>query len=324
MCTFGGGGEKGMELLGDGPHGLQAIKVRGGCQQISEKLVEAALKSIQVSCEAIRNCAVHAIEYDVDSDKILITARECKSKSNANTNTNTNTNANITTVINDNYLDGRVDEGTESIIRYQCRRLVLAMPPNLINKAISFAPPELVSQNEKRWALYNKMHMGSVCKVIFIFQEPFWRQQHQKNKNQNNQSSGNNMSISEIGLVSNIFESKEDGHRMPALVCLITGKYAQLYSSLCKEERIDRVLTQLQNMYGDVYKPPLHYIEKDWISEMYSGGGFACCVAPSEEALFVTHGRLLREPILRGKIFVAGTEGTLTPLTTYYSTLNTH
>ena len=61
-------------------------------------------------------------------------------------------------------------------------------------------------------------------------------------------------------------------------------------------------------MYPRGCTAPIHYVERDWCVEEYSGGCFAAVVGPTPEAMFASHGALLREPIVTGRVFVAGTE----------------
>ena len=255
-----GGGDKGMVLLGDGPEGLQALKVKEGTQQICEKLAKQGEGG---GGRVLLNCPVSAIECDAATGFVLV----------------------------------RADTGET----YRSQRVVIAVPPPLY-KSLAFKPSNLLC--DKRRALFDAMRMGSAVKVICVFDNAFWRTADQELSSR--------LSVSEVGLISNIFES-EVGEQ-PALICLITGNLARLYSSMDeKAERQARVLAQLKAMYltsrTQQQEPTLlAFIEKDWTAEQFSGGGYAAIVGPSSEAVFASHGHLLRAPIVPGRILLAGTE----------------
>ena len=255
-----GGGERAMQLLGDGPEGAQALKVKGGMQQISERLVDEGLRA-NSNCRAKLGVTVQGIELPTEGGALLVSAVA----------------------------------GAETV-NIRCQRVVLALAPPLILKAIAFSPLELLDSDRR--SLYSAMIPGCAVKVICLFSSPFWRS--------SSEAGSGDLSISEVGLVSNIFETGV-GDR-PGLVCLITGNFAKEYASLGPCERKSRVLQQLQCMYGAAYSPPLFFLEKDWTAEQFSAGCFAANVGPSANAVFARQGALLREDILPRRILVAGTE----------------
>lgn len=213
----------GVDQLGDGPDGNQALKVKGGTQQISNWLVKKGLKG---NNRVLLKSPIKFIDY---SKPDLIEVKTSESKS------------------------------------YFCKKLILALSPSLFSKKIVFNPP----LEDERMKFYSTMVMGSVIKVIIVFEEAFW-------KSSTNTSS---LRISEIGLVHNIFDTMV-GSIYPGLVCLITGKYAIDYHEIKSlEQRKDLVLQQIKNLYSN-YSEPIAYIEKDWIAEDYSGGCYAAVVGP--------------------------------------------
>jgi monoamine oxidase len=266
VFVWSGGGVDGMELLGDGPESFQALKVKGGTQQISETMIEKALEKSTMSAvhaEVYYGCEIGSIQCSKD----LVIAKS--------------------------------STGDQV---FHCRHVILAMSPTLFYQKIAFQPV----LSKERTALYESMTMGQAVKVIVVFEKPFWKDTTIKENSRTTRAS-KALSISEIGLVSNIFDSTVGPH--PALVCLITGNRAAHYHSIpSPQNRQQVVLDQLLLMYPNYGDPPLAYMEKDWLAEQYSGGCFAAIARPTESSCFAKHKDLLHQAIVKDKVLVAGTE----------------
>uniref|UniRef100_A0A3P9HRR4 monoamine oxidase n=1 Tax=Oryzias latipes TaxID=8090 RepID=A0A3P9HRR4_ORYLA len=119
--------------------------------------------------------------------------------------------------------------------------------------------------------------MGSVIKCMVYYKEKFWRKK----------SYCGTMVIEEegapIGLT--LDDTKPDG-TVPAIMGL--KRICEIYS---------RVLGSEEALH------PVHYEEKNWCEEEYSGG---CYTAYFPPGILTQFGKVLREPV--GRLFFAGTE----------------
>eukprot|EP00977_Amphora_coffeiformis_P020752 scaffold8460_cov166-Amphora_coffeaeformis.AAC.7 len=283
---------KGMELLGDGPEGLQALKVKGGIQQISELLIDKTAQYQQQQQHLPAPSTPQIIRYGCEVVRIDFTGLMTSSSSVNDDDTPTGLIAPHDMI--------RVVTADRSM--FDCRNVILAMAPTLI-RDITFHPP--LEANRAR--LYNHMIRGSAVKVILVFENAFWR-------HANHHQNDNGKSISQVGLVSNIFETTVGCH--PALIGLLTGRHAEEYHAISDDEaRQEIILTQIYDMYcregnsnDKVLPPPLAFISKDWLDEPYSGGCFVSVVPPSSDFLFAQGSHLLRDPIVPHRLVVAATE----------------
>uniref|UniRef100_A0A8C2JGY3 Amine oxidase n=1 Tax=Cyprinus carpio TaxID=7962 RepID=A0A8C2JGY3_CYPCA len=73
-------------------------------------------------------------------------------------------------------------------------------------------------------------------------------------------------------------------------------------SMVIEEEEAPISLT-LDDTKPDGSVPPVHYEEKNWCEEEYSGGCYTACFPPG---IMTQYGRVLREPV--GRLYFAGTE----------------
>ena len=309
VYIWGSGGADGMSVLGDGPDGLQALKVKGGTQQISEGLIKKGLdlskeskmnKGKTLDAKVYYKCELQSVDYGSHLNDIVVVT--CA----------------VTTAASG---DAENQPHHGKVVKrriFHCSHVILAMSPSLLNKSVAFRP----NLSHYRRALYDSLVMGCAIKVIVAFDEPFWRDTNsnvdQEQEGTSSELQQNQLSISAVGVVSNIFESNVGS--FPALICLLTGHHARKYhATSSKDERQQLVLSQLKTMYPSYHKRSvtgtgessvqmIAYIEKDWMAERYSGGCFAAVVKPSSTSAFANHKHLLREPIVPGKVFVAGTE----------------
>jgi len=268
-----GGGDEGMELLGDGPQGLQALKIAGGTQQISEWLIAGALKcdngTGKSGNQAILNCNVVSIDLsniDQDADPSSSSLSCIKVKC----------------------VDGR---------EFICKRVIIGLAPTMFTNTITITPPSII--DNARAELYSSMISGCAVKVIVVFAAAFWRDIAAPPSRAK--------AIEDMSICHNIFESSVGPH--PALVCLITGSYATRYHSMQEGERRELMLDQLRDMYAS-YTEPLVYIEKDWIAETLSGGCFAAVFPPTPNASFAQSGHLLLEPLVPNMVWNCCCEAT--------------
>lgn len=271
-----------MELLGDGPDSFQALKVKGGIQQISNELIRRALGTSLASSSAASSSssgpAVDArVYYGCEIGSICHANKEEDS---------VNSFVIVTSAAGDKV--------------FHCCNVILAMSPTLFYKSMTFTP----QLSNERISLYESLVMGRAVKVIVAFHKAFWKD---ATTTKEDPATVLSLSISEVGIVSNIFESNVGPY--PALVGLLTGDRATTYhSTASKQARQELVLSQLRIMYPNYSDPPVAFIEKDWLSEPHSGGCFAAIASASEASVFANYKHLLHEAIIKDKVFLAGTE----------------
>ncbi|XP_071993871.1 amine oxidase [flavin-containing]-like [Engystomops pustulosus] len=191
----------------------------------------------------------------------------------------------------------RIDQSAENIIVetvnheiYEAKYVISAIPPTLCLK-IHFNPglPPLRNQ------LINRVPMGSVIKCMVYYKEAFWRKKDYCGS----------MIIEDeeapIGLT--LDDTKPDGS-VPAIMGFILARKSRKLANLTKDER-KRKICELYARVLDSEEAlhPVHYEEKNWCEEQYSGG---CYTAYFPPGILTQYGRVLRQPF--GRIFFAGTE----------------
>lgn len=173
---------------------------------------------------------------------------------------------------------------------YKARYVIIAIPPGL-NVKIHFNPELPPLRNQ----LIHRVPMGSVIKCMVYYKENFWRKK----------GYCGSMVIEEegspIGLT--LDDTKPDG-TVPAIMGFILASRCRELSHLTKEERLKRICEIFSKVLGtDEALHPVHYEEKNWCEEEYSGG---CYTAYFPPGILTQYGRVLREP--SGRLYFAGTE----------------
>nr|XP_013797139.1 PREDICTED: amine oxidase [flavin-containing] B isoform X3 [Apteryx mantelli mantelli] len=191
----------------------------------------------------------------------------------------------------------RIDQSGENVIvetldhdLYEGKYVISAIPPALGLK-IHFNPPLPSMRNQ----LINRIPMGSVIKCIVYYKETFWRKKDYCGT----------MIIEDedaaIGLT--LDDTKPDGS-FPAIIGFILARKCRRLTNLTKEERKKKLCELYARVLGsEDALHPVHYEEKNWCEEQYSGG---CYTAYFPPGIMTQYGRLLRQPIDR--IYFAGTE----------------
>ncbi|GAB0178324.1 amine oxidase B-like [Grus japonensis] len=191
----------------------------------------------------------------------------------------------------------RIDQSGESVIvetldheLYEGKYVISAIPPALGLK-IHFNPPLPPMRNQ----LINRIPMGSVIKCIVYYKETFWRKK----------GYCGTMIIEDedaaIGLT--LDDTKPDGS-FPAIIGFILARKCRRLTSLTKEERKTRLCELYAKVLGsEEALHPVHYEEKNWCEEQYSGG---CYTAYFPPGIMTQYGRIIRQPV--GRVYFAGTE----------------
>ncbi|XP_076857480.1 amine oxidase [flavin-containing] [Brachyhypopomus gauderio] len=173
---------------------------------------------------------------------------------------------------------------------YKAKHVILAIPPGL-NLKIHFKPELPPLRNQ----LIHRVPMGSVIKCMVYYRENFWRKK----------GYCGSMVIedeeSPIGLT--LDDTKPDGS-VPAIMGFILARKSRKLAGLTKEERKKRICEIYARVLGsDEALNPVHYEEKNWCEEEYSGGCYTVYFPPG---ILTQFGRVMREPV--GRLYFAGTE----------------
>ncbi|XP_072913755.1 amine oxidase [flavin-containing]-like isoform X2 [Hemitrygon akajei] len=185
---------------------------------------------------------------------------------------------------------GSVQVQTLNGERYKADYVISAIPPALTQQ-IHYSPPVPPLRNQ----LIQRVPMGSTIKCMVYYSRPFWREKG---------FCGTMMIEDEESPISlTLDDTKPDGSH-PAIMGFILARKAQLLLNLTKAERKKKICQIYARVLGtDEALHAVHYEEKDWCAEQYSGG---CYTAYFPPGTFVQFGRVLREPF--GRLYFAGTE----------------
>ncbi|XP_040912679.1 amine oxidase [flavin-containing] [Toxotes jaculatrix] len=173
---------------------------------------------------------------------------------------------------------------------YMAKYVIVATPPGL-NLKMHFNPELPPLRNQ----LIHRVPMGSVIKCMVYYRENFWRKK----------GYCGSMVIEEegapIGLT--LDDTKPDG-TVPAIMGFILARKCRKLAGLTKEERLKRICEIYSRVLGsEEALNPVHYEEKNWCEEEYSGG---CYTAYFPPGILTQYGKVLREPV--GRLYFAGTE----------------
>ncbi|KAI2810117.1 hypothetical protein BLOT_001273 [Blomia tropicalis] len=178
--------------------------------------------------------------------------------------------------------------------KYHTKQVIIAIPISIQQK-IHFRP----ALHPLYIQAMQKMPMGSVIKSIVYYREPFWR------RDKLTGSMLINLPLEDGPITYTLDDTKPDGS-YPAIVGFIIGDRARVMLDRTRDERLRIICDSYAKALGtDEALTPLHYEEKMWISEQYSGGGYTAFGMPG---FITTYGEWLRKPMWDGLIELAGTE----------------
>nr|XP_005001612.2 LOW QUALITY PROTEIN: amine oxidase [flavin-containing] A-like [Cavia porcellus] len=174
--------------------------------------------------------------------------------------------------------------------RYECRYVISAIPPTLTAK-IHFRP-ELPPE---RTQLIQRLPMGSVIKCMMYYREAFWKKKDY---------CGCMIIEDEEAPISITLDDTKPDESVPAIMGFILARKADRLAKLHKEIRKKKICELYAKVLGSQEAlEPVHYEEKNWCEEQYSGG---CYTAYFPPGIMTQYGRVIRQPV--GRIYFAGTE----------------
>ena len=169
----------------------------------------------------------------------------------------------------------------------RARRAVVAVPIAIAGQII-YEPMLSVD----RTFLHQRMPSGAVYKINIVYDEPFWRADG---------LSGQSAAPETPAPVT--IDACTDTATPGVLCVIIEGATARDMCALAAAERRDLVLGELANRFGRKALSPVDFIEQNWTTERYSGGGMISHAPPG---VLTEFGPALRAPC--GRIHWAGTE----------------
>uniref|UniRef100_A0A8C5ZCU0 Amine oxidase n=1 Tax=Marmota marmota marmota TaxID=9994 RepID=A0A8C5ZCU0_MARMA len=162
---------------------------------------------------------------------------------------------------------------------YEAKYVISAIPP-ILGMKIHFNPPLPMMRNQ----LITRVPLGSVIKCIVYYKEPFWRK--------NDYCGTMVIEGEEAPIAYTLDDTKPDGNYAAIMGFILAHKARKL-----------KCFFFLPSFLSPLSIPPVHYEEKNWCEEQYSGGCYTTYFPPG---IMTQYGRVLRQPV--GRIFFAGTE----------------
>ncbi|XP_006148928.2 amine oxidase [flavin-containing] A [Tupaia chinensis] len=173
---------------------------------------------------------------------------------------------------------------------YECRYVIIAIPPTLTAK-IHFRPALPPERNQ----LIQRLPMGAIIKCMMYYKEAFWKKK--------DYCGCMIIEDEEAPISITLDDTKPDGSR-PAIMGFILARKADRLAKLQKEIRKKKICELYAKVLGsEEALHPVHYEEKNWCEEQYSGG---CYTAYFPPGIMTQYGRVIRQSV--GRIYFAGTE----------------
>ncbi|UYV64061.1 MAOB [Cordylochernes scorpioides] len=268
-------------------NGGQERKCVGGSQQISLRLADR-LKGEEVCVDS----QIPDLTCGGCADKLVLSSPVVK----------------ITQV------DNRVELQTLNGRTYRANYVIMALSPTLQSK-IHYDPPMPALRNQ----LMQRCPMGSVMKCILYYERPFWRDLANCGRVHAGFCGSTFIaSDTEHPCVATFDDTKPDGS-YPAIIGFNVADTVRANHVLSMEDRKMLFARSMAKVFGsDEALKVVHYEEKNWMEEQYSGGCYVGTFPPGFltrfgkfDGDFALHTitalcRVIREPV--GRIHYAGTE----------------
>jgi monoamine oxidase len=169
----------------------------------------------------------------------------------------------------------------------RARRAIVAVPIAIASQII-YEPMLSVDRS----FLHQRMPGGAVAKINIVYDEPFWR------------ADGLSGQSAAPGTPAQVTIDACTDSGTPGVLCVIVeGPIARDMCNLDAAHRREAVLAELATRFGAKARSPVDFIEQNWTTERYSGGGMISHAPPG---VLTEFGPALREPC--GRIHWAGTE----------------
>lgn len=169
-------------------------------------------------------------------------------------------------------------------------KVILALPPRIAAHSITFDPPlhaDILElwKNTPTW-------MAAHCKIIFIYDKPFWRKQNLSGE-----------AISRHGPLTEIYDGSPENEDYFALTSFV-GLNAHQRKQISKQQLITMCMAQLQRLFGNDSNNVKDIKIKDW-------GQDACTTTAMDLTGTAHHPQYpvnMPRQLWSNKIILAGTE----------------
>lgn len=170
---------------------------------------------------------------------------------------------------------------------FTAERVIVALPPTLAGR-LEYEPPLPGVRDQ----LTQRLPAGSVMKLFLVYERPFWRD-----------AGLNGQAASDEGPVKVTFDNTPPGYGRGIMMGFLEGRECREWARRSADERKRMFIDCLVRYFGPEAARPIDYLEKDWMAEEWSRGGYG---AHFTTGTWTSYGQALREPI--GRIHWAGTE----------------
>lgn len=165
--------------------------------------------------------------------------------------------------------------------------VVSTLPPYLFQSTID-VNPSLPAELVEIMSLTHTWMADSI-KIGLRYEQPFWR---------DNSLSGT--IVSNVGPIPEMYDHSNFEDSVFALKGFFNGSYF----SITKEERLAKVLNQLEKYYGAIVYDYIDYEEKVWAKDQYTSISYLNHVFPHQN----NGHEIFNEPVLNSRLFIGGSE----------------
>ncbi len=169
----------------------------------------------------------------------------------------------------------------------RARRAIVAVPTAILDR-IAFEPPLPL----ERAQLIRRMPLGAIWKIAVVYDEPWWR------------AAGlTGQSLDVTSLLPLTLDACGVSPPPGILNAFAMGRVARTLTAMAPADRRDAVIATLVNRFGPQAARVADYLEQDWTTEPWIGGGMISRFGPG---VLTEFGPALRVPC--GRVHWAGTE----------------
>ncbi len=183
-------------------------------------------------------------------------------------------------------LKDRVRVESDKLTAYG-QRVIVAIPPPLAGR-LQYEP-QLPADRDQ---LTQRFPMGSVMKVIAIYDRPFWRDK-----------GFTGQVVSDIGPVQATFDNTPPEGTPGALMGFVEATFSRRLNPVSTDELKRQVIANYVAYFGQEAANPTAFIEKRWDNDIWHRGCPVCFTPPG---VLLDYGEAIRRPA--GRIHWAGTE----------------
>jgi monoamine oxidase len=167
------------------------------------------------------------------------------------------------------------------------QRVIVAIPPPLAGR-LQYSPALPADRDQ----LTQRFPMGSVMKVIAIYDKPFWRDQGYSGQ-----------VVADTPPVQVTFDNTPPSGSPGALMGFVEATSSRQLNTVSKATLKAKVLDNFGTYFGEPARHPIAFFEKRWDNDIWHRGCPVCFTPPG---VLLDYGQAIRRPV--GRIHWAGTE----------------